>query len=44
MVVRELSCDEEVSFACVGIEIGGNLGNLILNVNGEVGTGLPFLC
>jgi len=44
MVVRELSCDEEVSFACVGIEIGENLGNLILNVNGEFGTGLPFLC
>jgi hypothetical protein len=43
MVVRGLSCDEEVSFARVGIEIGGNLGNLILNVNGEVGTGLPFL-
>jgi len=44
MVEKELSCDEEVSFACVGIEIGGNLGNLILNVNSEVGTGLPFLC
>jgi hypothetical protein len=32
-----------VSFVFVGVEIGGNLGNLILSVNGEVGTGLPFL-
>lgn len=37
-----LSCDEEVSFARV--EIGITLGNLILNVNGEVDAGLPFLC
>jgi hypothetical protein len=44
MVVKELSCDEEVSFYFVGLENCGNLGNLILNVIGEVGTGLPFLC
>lgn len=44
MVGRELSCDEEVSLACIGMVDVGSLGTLILNVNGEVGAGLIFLC